>query len=91
MFFYFIALTFQFHAAFPHSLVAPSRTLKYKDNNSENDKMEILQESVGEIIAGSSLGFISRGHMLVGSVHDDCYLLCENFYDNLDENQKVIA
>ena len=53
--------------------------MKYQDNNSENDEMEIVLESLGEIIAGSSLGFITKGQMLVGSVHDDCYLLCENF------------
>ena len=70
-------LTFQFHAAYPQTIVAPSRILKYTDNNSEQDEMEIVMVSTGEILSGSSLGLKIDNTLIVGSVHDDCYLLCE--------------
>ena len=71
------ALTFQFHAAYPHQLVAPSRILKYVDNRLESDEMEVVMESTGEILSGSSLGILMDETLIVGSVHDDCYLLCK--------------
>lgn len=58
--------------------VAPSRILKFTDNNSDNDDMEVEMVSTGEILSGSSLGMKMGSTLIVGSVHDDCYLLCED-------------
>eukprot|EP00485_Elphidium_margaritaceum_P009962 CAMPEP_0202688598 /NCGR_PEP_ID=MMETSP1385-20130828/4093_1 /ASSEMBLY_ACC=CAM_ASM_000861 /TAXON_ID=933848 /ORGANISM="Elphidium margaritaceum" /LENGTH=398 /DNA_ID=CAMNT_0049343613 /DNA_START=17 /DNA_END=1213 /DNA_ORIENTATION=- len=71
------ALTFQFHAAYPKAVVAPSRILKFVDNNSSADEMQVVMESTGEILSGSSLGIKVDDTLIVGSVHDDCYLLCD--------------
>eukprot|EP01084_Bolivina_argentea_P190815 327795_1 len=71
-------LTFQFHAAYPDTIVAPSRILKYMDNNKDDDEMEVVMVSTGEILSGSSLGLKMDDMLIVGSVHDDCYLLCNN-------------
>jgi len=70
------ALTFQFHAAYPRHVVAPSRILKYVDNRADDDEMEVVMVSTGEILSGSSLGLMIADTLIVGSVHDDCYLLC---------------
>lgn len=70
------SLSFQFHAAYPQQLVAPSRILKYVDNQREDDAMEVVMVSTGEILSGSSLGIMMDKTLIVGSVHDDCYLLC---------------
>ena len=71
-------LTFQFHAAYPDTIVAPSRILKYVDNDKPDDKMEVVMVSTGEILSGSSLGLKMDNTLIVGSVHDDCYLLCQD-------------
>lgn len=74
-------LTFQFHAAYPESIVAPSRILKFEDNDKESDEMEVVMVSTGEILSGSSLGIKMDDTLIVGSVHDDCYLLCKDIQD----------
>jgi len=71
-------MSFQLHAAYPDKLLAPSRVLKYTDTNSDDDEMEVEMVSTGEILSGSSLGIKMDNTLIVGSVHDDCYLLCDD-------------
>ena len=73
------ALTFQFHAQMPQSVLAPTRIVRLNDTDSSDDKVEIVLESLGEMIAGSSNAYKINDFLLIGSVHDDAYLLCPNF------------
>jgi len=75
------SLTFQLHASFPHKIVAPSRIVRFKEgDNRTNNRMQVVLESVGEIIGGSSTAIKSKKKdLIVGSVHDDAYLVCHNF------------
>ncbi|MFQ6115050.1 MAG: SMP-30/gluconolactonase/LRE family protein [bacterium] len=74
-------LTFVKHSKDPEKL-SPSQILRITHQADDNYKMEEIYMDEGEAISGSSVGAVFEQKLLIGSVFDDHFLVCEVTNEN---------
>ena len=69
-------LTFVAHANDPATL-SPSQVLKITPGQDGHYQIDEIYLDTGEALSGSSVGAVFGHHLLIGSVFDDHFLVCE--------------